>query len=378
MYITSARLTHEEMDMLQTNDTDICISIIVPSHNNWSKGPESLNLNRAVQKAIEQLDLMDPDTKNDLESKLQNLYKSLKLEQFPLGLGLFVSKEIQYVVQFPFLVEENISISKHFELRDLLYKVNYSNYYHVLLIDEKQACLYSGQFNVLSKINDANFPLLYTDDFEYEVPTRSNSYTGRSNISSFEKDKSTLKKNRNLAFLKHVDELLDIYISKKDSQVIICGVKSVTASFLNHSKHDDKIAGVLHGNYSHLTEIELGELVLPILRAEQEENMLDEISELEEKKGEGLAEEGLYDVWNAVTEGRGYILLVEKDYEVKVHYDQNYPQEIQMNPSQRYPGILENPVDKVIEMLLNKKGKVLLVNNGMLADHKQIAMINRF
>jgi hypothetical protein len=378
MYITSSRLTHEEMDMLQTNDADICISIIIPSHNNWTKGPESVNLDRSVQKAIEQLNLMYPNAKDDLEVKLQNLYNNLKLEQFPLGLGLFVSKKVQYIVQFPFNVEEKISISNHFELRDLLYKVNYSNSYHVLLIDEKQACLYTGQFNVLHKIQDRNFPLTYTDDFEYESPSRSNSFAGRSNISSFEKDKSTLQKSRYLSFLRHVDELLDTYISKKESQIIICGVKSVTASFLNHSKHDDKIAGVLHGNYSHLSEIELGELVLPILKAVQEEKMLDEISELREKKGEGLTEEGLYDVWTTVSEGRGYILLVEKDYEVKVYYDKNYPLEIQMTPPKHEYCILENPVDKLIEMLLNKKGKVLFVNNGMLKNHKQIALITRY
>ncbi|HJW15643.1 MAG TPA: hypothetical protein VJ499_00905, partial [Flavisolibacter sp.] len=184
--------------------------------------------------------------------------------------------------------------------------------------------------------------------------------------------------SRYLSFLRSVDELLDIYISKKDSQVIVCGVKSVTASFLNHSKHDDKIVGVLHGNYSHLNETELGQLVLPLLLAEQEEKMLDEISELEEKKGEGLVEEGILDVWAAITEGRGYILLVEKDYDVKVYYDKNYPLEIHMTPPVHTPGILENAVDKLIEMLLNKKGKVLFLNNGMLGDHKQIALITRY
>jgi hypothetical protein len=248
----------------------------------------------------------------------------------------------------------------------------------VLLLDEKQACLYTGEFNIIHKVQDANFPLIYTEDFEYEKASRTNSYSGRATISSFEKDKSAVQKSRYLSFLKSVDDLLDIYISKNDSQVIICGVKSVTASFLNHSKHDDKIIGVQHGNYSHLNEFELGLLVSPLLLATQEEKMLEEISDLEEKKGEGLAEEGISDVWAAITDGRGYILLVERDYDVKVYYDKSYPLEIQMTPSKQSPGILENAVDKVIEMHLNKKGKVLILNNGMLAGHKQIALITRY
>jgi hypothetical protein len=378
MYITSSRLTHEEMDMLQTNETDICISIRVPAHNHWIKGPESGNLDRFVQKAIEQLNQMYPNEKNELETKLLDLYKSLKLEQFPLGLGLYVSKGIQYVVQFPFPIDEKIVISDHFDLRDLLFKINYSNSYYVLLIDEKQASLYTGQFNVLHKIQDSNFPLIYTDDFEYQVPSRSSSYSSRSNISSFEKDKSTLKKSRYLSFLKHVDELMDMYITKKDAQLIICGVKSATASFLNHSKHDDKIAGVIHGNYSHLSESELIEMVLPILKADQEEKMLDEISELQEKIGEGLAEVGLFDVWAAVTEGRGNVLLVEKDYETRVYQDKYFPLEIQVTAPKRLHCIVENPVDKLIEMHLKKNGKMLLVNNGMLKNYKQIALITRY
>jgi hypothetical protein len=378
MYITSPRLTHEEMDMLQTNENDICISIILPSHNNWTAGSKSINLDRSIQKAIDQLNLAYPDSKEELEGKLKHLANNVILEQYPLGLGLFVSEKVEYIVQFPFIVEEKISISNHFELKDLLYKVNYSNPYYVLLLDEKQACLYTGEFNVIHKVQDANFPLIYTEDFEYEKASRTNSYSGRATISSFEKDKSAVQKSRYLSFLKSVDDLLDIYISKNDTQVIICGVKSVTASFLNHSKHDDKIIGVQHGNYSHLNEFELGLLVSPLLLATQEEKMLEEISDLEEKKGEGLAEEGISDVWAAITDGRGYILLVERDYDVKVYYDKSYPLEIQMTPSKQSPGILENAVDKVIEMHLNKKGKVLILNNGMLAGHKQIALITRY
>jgi hypothetical protein len=378
MYITSSMLTPEEMGMLQTNENDICISIIIPSHNNWAAGSKSTNLAHSIQKAIEQLNLSHPEAKDELEGKLQNLSNNLRLEKFPLGLGLFVSNKVALSVQFPFIVEEKVSISNHFELKDLLYMVNHSNTYYVLLLDEKQACLYSGQFNVLHKIQDSNFPIVYTDDYEYEKPSRMNSYSGRSNISSFEKDKSTLQKSRHLSFLKSVDELLDVYISKNDSQVIICGVKTLTASFLNHSKHDNKIIGVLHGNYSHLNEIELGQLVSPLLQAEQEEKMLDEISDLEEKKGEGLVEEGIFDVWTAITEGRGYILLVEKDYDVTVYYDKSYPMEILITPPKHSPGILENAVDRLIEMHLNKKGKVLFLNNDMLADHKQIALITRY
>lgn len=378
MYITASILSNEEMNMLQTKDSDICISIIIPLTDNWNKQPFPEKLEQSFQNVVHQLEQLHPKEKEELEIKLLDLFKNFPLQSFHPGIGIFISQTIEYVVHFPFPVEEKISVNNHFELREILFKANYSEPYYVILLDGKQAILYRGLFNKLQKIKDTNFPASHFDDFEYQPPSRSNSYFGSSEFSNFEKDKSTVQKSRYLSFLKHVDDLLDVYLLKKDSQLIICGVKSVTASFLNHSKHDAKVAGVLTGNYSHLSETDLIEKVLPVLQAAHKENMLEDISEFEEKMGEGLADEGIYDVWQSIIDGRGKILLVEKDYEDKVYIEKNYPLDIQMKPTRRANFIVENPVDKLIAMHLNKKGRIAILANGMLDQHKQIALIRRY
>lgn len=378
MYFTASDLSREEINLVQTKDSEVCISILIPTSYDQPGKSLSQKLEQSFQKAVPQLEQSYQEKKESLEIKFQELLKNLTLESLHQAIGIFISQTIEYVVQFPFPVEEKVIIDNHFHLREILFKINYSNPYYLLLLDGKQALLYTALFDELQKIQDSNFPKKIIDDYIYQHPSTSHYYFGNAETSSFLKDKSTPQKNHYLSFLMQVDDSLDIFLSGKASQLIICGVKSVTASFLNHSKHDAMVAGVLTGNYSHLSETELSVRVQPLIQAAQYESMLEDISELEEKIGEGLADEGLYDVWQSVIDGRGKVLLIEKDYEDKVYIESDYPFDIQMRPTRRACCVVHNPVDKLIAIHLNKKGRIVILANGMLSQHKQIALIRRY
>lgn len=132
---------------------------------------------------------------------------------------------------------------------------------------------------------------------------------------------------------------------------------------------------MLNGDYSKVTILQLSELVAPIIEASLQEKMRDEISKLDEMTGHGLAETGFENVRQAITDGRGYKLLVEKDYP---YSDTPYSEKLPHVPIEQYGNAPTDAVEELIDMMLDKKGQVLLVEKDMLKAYGHIALITRY
>ena len=125
---------------MQKEKGKICVSIIVPTHRlSPERRVDKLEVERALDNARQflQFKYAEPNIKPLLQA-LDELYQDIDFTHNSDGLGLYVSPNIKFSVQFPFPVEEKVMVGDNFELRDLLYKVNYANPYFVLLLTEKR------------------------------------------------------------------------------------------------------------------------------------------------------------------------------------------------------------------------------------------------
>lgn len=365
----------EELDMLRGQKGHTCVSIIVPTHKGQAdQKTDELYTAHAVQRAGDLLHLWHPQEADALISSIHELFAAVDFSRTHEGLGLFVSDEVQLIVDFPFRVSRKVIVDKKFETRDLFYKVAFSYPYYVLHLQEEKASLYYGVLQHIEEVRDQNFPCLAMDDFDYLHPVRGSSFTTHAHLKSFGDDQSELQRARYRTFLTNVNDLLSDYLTG-NARLILCGRKPYTAAFLNQSPHDARIIAVLNGDYSKVTILQLSELVAPIIEASLQEKMRDEISKLDEMTGHGLAETGFENVRQAITDGRGYKLLVEKDYP---YSDTPYSEKLPHVPIEQYGNAPTDAVEELIDMMLDKKGQVLLVEKDMLKAYGHIALITRY
>lgn len=377
MAILSGQLLNEDLEMLKREKGRPCISIIVPLHFPEEGKADKLHIGKVIKAAGEQVLSSYPDKAGALIDSMKNLFSEINFDRNQEGIGLFVSPGFGYQTFFPFTVTEKIVVGQNFDLRDLLYKSQYSLPYYVLHLDEKKARLYKGKLKHLEEINNKDFPLAYHNEQEYQPPAQSSSYAGYAHVKSFERDKAALEKRRFESFLHHADELIDDYI--KDSEaIILCGVKRYTSAFLNRTNHGEKIITVINGNYEWVNTTEVAAMAWPAIQAFIAEKMIDEISDFKEKTGEGLAEEGVLPVWDAIAEGRGLKLLLEKDYHVQGFLEKQYSYQLYLQPPKEPHIILKDAISELIERMLDKDGKIIFVENGMLRKHQSIALITRY
>lgn len=365
----------EELDMLRGQKGHTCVSIIVPTHKGQAdQKTDELYTAHAVQRAEDLLHLWHPQEATTLIPLVQELFAAVDFSNTQEGLGLFVSDEVQLIVDFPFRVTRKIIVDKKFETHDLFYKVAFSYPYYVLHLEEEKASLYYGVLQHLEEVRDQNFPCLAIDDFDYLHPVKGSSFATHAHLKSFEDDQAELQRARYRTFLANVNDLLNDYLTG-GTRLILCGRRPYTAAFLNQSPHDLRVIGMLNDDYSKVTIHQLSELVAPIIEASLQEKMKDEISKLDEMTGQGLAETGFENVRQAITDGRGYKLLVEKDYP---YSDTPYSEKIPHVRVEQYGNAHIDAVEELIDMMLDKRGQVLLVEKDMLKAYGHIALIARY
>ena len=365
----------EELDMLRGQKGHTCVSIIVPTHKGQADSKtDELYTSHAVHRAEDLLHLWHPHEAEALVRSIQELFAAIDFNNTQEGLGLFVSDEVQLIVDFPFRVSRKIIVDKKFETRELFYKAAFSYPYYVLHLEEEKASLYYGVLQHLEEVEDQNFPCLAIEDYDYQHPVRDSSFNTHAHLKSFEEDKAEFQRARYRTFLSNVNELLNDYLTG-NTRLILCGSRQHTAAFLNQSPHDSRILSVLNGHYGKVTTHQLSELVSTIIEASLHEKMKDEINRLDEMTGRGLAETGFENVRQAIMDGRGYKLLVEKDYP---YSDTPYSEKAPHIPIEPYGNAPTDAVEELIDVMLDKKGQVLLVEKDMLKAYGHIALITRY
>ena len=232
------KLLGEELLDMQKEKGKICISIIVPTHRlSPERRVDKLEVERAINNAKESLQYRYPESNiNPLLQAIDDLYETIDFTHNSDGLGLYVSPNTKLAVQFPFPVEEKVMVGDNFELRDLLYKVNYANPYFVLLLTEKEVRLFEGTWDDLNEIKDSNFPKKYEEEFIYNPPSRGTPYTGHAHVRNFEKDKSALEEIRFKDFFRDTDDLLNDYLVN-NTPLILLGPEKELSWFETISVH---------------------------------------------------------------------------------------------------------------------------------------------
>ena len=367
----------KELKMMLKEGGNICVSIIVPTHRlSPERRVDKLGVEAAVNKAKELLQIRYTVTNiKPLLASIDELYHAIDFTHNSDGVGLYISPNTKWMVQYPFPVEEKVMIGDNFEIRDLLYKEDYSRTYFVLQLSQKTVKLFECVRDIITEIKDKKFPCHYEEEYMYSTPSRSSS-SANAQVKSVEKDKSLLEEIRNKDFFRHIDEMLAGYLHE-NTPLVLLGVEKEIAWFKKISLHNDQIVKTISGNYSYQRVSDIAGIVWPQMQAhlQQEHELL--LKEFEEKVGEHHAVSGIQDVWQATKEGKAFKLLVEKDFR-KPGFVEMDAGHLFLRPPQKVHRIVADAVDDIIEMVLEKNGQVFFTENGKLKDYGNIALITRY
>ncbi len=300
-----------------------------------------------------------------LVKNLNRLVDRVDWEHSLEGLALFASRDVASAVQLPFRPRARVVIDATFATRDLVYSLNRSPRYHVLVLTEKPTRLFEATTHVLTEYAAKPFPMVH------KGPGGASRLPGGQGI-----NRSAVRDESHRQFFRQVDDALSAIQKEDHLPVVVVGVDRYLAFYQEVTKDPDAIVGVVAGSHDNPSPTALGKLVWPIFKAGSTLRRTRALARLGQAVSVNRHASGIDQVWRAVFEKRCQTLLVETGFE---HPADVAPQGDRLLP---YSGIgasaLDDTVDEVIERVIADGGEVFFYEPGVLDLHQRIAAVLRY
>ena len=291
------------------------------------------------------------------------------------GLGMYVSPQVAEIIHFPFPVSKKMSVAETFHLRELIELEDYYEDYFLMDISLDGVQLYRGSGKKLTVIENKDFPRLFRDDYEYQRSQPLGKGHGYG-LKNAEGDKSAVIDERFEKFLKETDKALDPYL-KNNELLLLSGVNEELGCFQKISRHNNKVAGRVTGSHAHTRLVDLGEEACEKIMNARKKLALETVKQITEEFGRNMAVTGIDNAWKAAKEGKGRFLIVEKDY-VQTGFVKPNVEHLFLEPPAEIHDILDDAVEAIISTVIDKDGRIMIVENGTLDKSNRIALLLRY
>lgn len=344
------------------------LTITMPTHRTFpANRQDPIRLRNLATQATDRLST--EFNRRELEpliSRLEKLLETIDYRHNLDGLALFVNRDFGRAFTLPFTLKERVVIDEGFAVRDLVYALNRTPRYWVLVLSEKPTRLFEGVRDTLIEIRDESFPMVHTGPGgEAPLP------------GGFGIRKSAYRDERHRQFFRQVDAALRSYLLDDPLPLAVVGVDRFLAFFNEVSNHKEHIMTTLTGSHSRTSLPRLSALVWPLVEKNLAERRRLVLSELDQAISERKYASTIGEVWRLAQEGRGKLLLVEENFHYPARIDASglylEPAEVEAGPD-----VLDDAVDELIKTVLEKQGKVVFVEDGQLTQHQRIALILRY
>ena len=361
-------MNKHDIDLLQKISGYPALSITLPTHRTSPENRQDpIRVGNLVAEARERL--LTEFSKREIEPLLDRLEKLVDTIDYRYaldGLALFINRDFARAFFLPFSLKERVAVDETFYTRDLIYAMNRTPRYWVLVLSEQPSRLFEGSHETLIEVKEDVFPLTHTG------PGGESPLPGGFGIK-----KSQYRDERHRQFFRQVDAALRPFLLDDPLPLIVVGVDRYLAFFKEVSEHKDAISATLEGSHDSTPEHELGELVWPVVKQALAKERQKYLDELDQAIGERKYASAIGEVWRMAQAGRGRLLLVEEDFHYPARVDESG---LHIEPAEdaEAPDVLDDAVDEVITTVLEKGGKVVFLENGQLDAHSRIALILRY
>jgi hypothetical protein len=341
------------------------VSILLGLH---TAAAESQQNNLVLKNLIKEAEdrLLKEFSKREVEKIIVRLHTTQerlnnKLHYQP-GLAIFINEDEDFTINLPFAIKSRVIIDHTFATRDLIMGVNRSIRYYVMTLSAKEVRLFTAYRHILNEIKEEGFP------FQLALEVEDN-----------QRGVTLDKENQIKEFYNGLDKAFNQIYNRQPYGLVLVGAGKNLSYYKEIADNKRVIVSTIEGNHDHTNLHELGLITWNNVKDLLSQQRNAALSELKAAVDAQKYVSGIEQVWRLAKEGRGRILFAEEDYRVAgkiVGTNENETLEVINDPAE--PGLINDLVDEVAEMVMLSGGQVVFVDNGKLAEHQGIALALRY
>lgn len=332
-----------------------CVSISLNTYRTFPDNQKDLVRIKQLAKEAETRILKEYDKRevSALLEKLDNLEHEIDVNYNLDSLHIFASNDTLEIIksQWP-IVENDVEISDQFSLRHLIYKMNRSEEYNIMVLSQAGVHLYEAtNDHVQDEIRNESFP--FSENRHY--------------VTSGDKSSDPKQVDNQLReHFNNVDKaLVKLYRETGLKTVVVCDIN-------NYSKliQVADLPNIYHGyvpmNHSKLAQHELGEQAWELILQKQKQRKNAAISEMKVAVAQGLVLTDLQEIYRAALDGRGDLLIAKNDFKQAVEMIDD--RSFKFIDDSNKEGAIDDITGQIAWEVISKKGQVIFTDNEELED----------
>ncbi len=345
-----------------------CVSVLLSTVPAPRMPRESAaRLGALVDRAVARLEAEGPrDAVRALGDRLEELATDAAERPTRAAVALFAAQGVSSSWSLPVDVVDRTVVDPTFATRDLVRSLHRTPRHVVLVLTDGEARLFDGAGDVLLPALGAAFPLRRdrTAPRGRGRPRGGAAHAGR----AVEGDDET--------FLRAVDAALGTYLRLHPAPLVLAGTRRTAATFVRLSRNTGRLAGVLHGSHARTSPALLATLVRPVLENYLRSRQDEALALLDRRLGTSRTATGMQAVWLAARTERPEMLVVDSSFFYPARLSEDGDLVVPATDVD-HPEVVDDVVDEVIEVVLQRGGWVALVDPGGLDAHGRIALTLR-
>jgi hypothetical protein len=258
--------------------------------------------------------------------------------------------------------DDRIYISDSFALSPIIKSINRSIDYLILVVSQGGVKMFKvTNDSVVSEIQNDYFPFTENPHF---------------NTESLKISDPKASDNMVREFLNKVDKaVVKMYYQTNYNCVVICTDDNYSR-LLQVADKPGIYAGHANIDYNNQSSYQIAEQAWEIMKIQQTKREKSAIDEMKEAVGQKKAVTGLSEIYKAVKEGRGDLLLVQNDFSqaVKITGDASF----ELVDDATQPGAVDDITSEIAVEVISKKGRVVFTSLVEMKEFGDVALKTRY
>jgi len=350
---------------LATERSNPCVTISMKTHRTHPDNAKDVIrlknlLTEAKDRVINEFGKRDV---NVLLQKIDNLDTEINPNYNLDSLHIFISNSTKKIVRSPLQTQNNgVHISSSFAIKPLIKLVNQTQEYYILLLSQSGVkLLHATNDTITEEIKNDDFPFLENHNY----------LTDKEKLSDGKQVDNMVREYFNV-----VDKaMLKVYNSNELNCVVIA-TEDNYSRLLQVADKPSIYYGYSNINYNDTSNKTIGTQAWSVMKEVRNKTIKNAVDEMGEAAGQEKAISSLPEIFRAVKEGRGDLLIIDKDYHQPVKMRTELTFDLIKDVTKT--DAIDDIVSEIAWEVMTKEGRVLFADKKDLKSLGDITLKVRY